>query len=63
LCLNLEYFFPGPVQSDIIEKKRWAVSLKQETSQWIDKDEFIRIIESKDLLWSEKPPVAENGNL
>ncbi|MDR3001974.1 MAG: hypothetical protein LBU89_12010 [Fibromonadaceae bacterium] len=35
------------VESSIIEKKKWSVSLKPANSQWIKNDEFIRIIESK----------------
>jgi hypothetical protein len=37
------------MESDVIEKKRWSVSLKKETAQWINKDEFIRIIEDKSV--------------
>jgi len=37
------------MESDVIEKKRWSISLKQKTGQWMKKDEFIQIIEDKSV--------------
>ncbi|MDR2580393.1 MAG: PD-(D/E)XK nuclease family protein [Fibromonadaceae bacterium] len=38
------------MESDIIEKKRWSVSSEEESAQWIEKKEFIQIIESKNCV-------------
>jgi len=35
------------IENEKIVKKLWAISLKKENSQWIDKNEYIQIINNK----------------